>query len=474
MSRTLSKGKESKYRYLKKLMLNKRSLRAVLLSLVAFSMIPLLILSISLGGLAAADTGTFDRFEAEEERVPGERAAFAPPRDGITIVTSHREGNIVALNPDGTVLYHNNTYDGYWDVDPSSEGSHTVVYAASAKVSDSSICHPVDNQNHCIKQMIVQDNLTSGKIEILYSRLDPRYSSSEWHDVDHVKGSLYAVADMYSEEVFIVDVNSGIVTWEWGLQSAFSTSTGNQYPRDWVHLNDVEVLTDGRLMLSARNLDQVLFVDPTEGLDETWTIGGDDELGTLFEQHNPDYIPEVMGGPAVLIADSENDRIVEYQRTQDGDWTESWIWQDQQMQWPRDADRLPNGNTLIGDSGGNRVIEVNQTGGIVWQLNYPGNYEVERLETGDESTGGESASQLNLTSTIDSPDSENPVFSLYYLIKQSLPSKVVNGLINGTPLWMGFPQIVAGVPLFLSLITWFTAEWRWSDFSFRFPVTLRK
>ena len=73
-------------------------------------------------------------------------------------------------------------------------------------------------------------------------------------------------------------------------------------------------------MISPRNHDQVLFLDPETGLQENWTLGADDDYSVMYEQHNPDYIPESHGGPAVLIADSHNNRIGEYQR-QDAGWT---------------------------------------------------------------------------------------------------------------------------------------------------------
>ena len=36
------------------------------------------------------------------------------------------------------------------------------------------------------------------------------------------------------------------------------------------------------------------------------------------------------------------------------------------LDWPRDADRLPNGNTLITDSRNGRIIEVTPSGEVVW------------------------------------------------------------------------------------------------------------
>jgi hypothetical protein len=68
-------------------------------------------------------------------------------------------------------------------------------------------------------------------------------------------------------------------------------------------------------------------------------------------------------------------------------------------------------------------------------------------------------------------DDINPLFAVYYLIKQQLPNKVVNGLVNGTPVWMKFPDILVSVALSLTLIVWVTAECYWSTLSLQFPVT---
>ncbi|MFB6187541.1 MAG: arylsulfotransferase (asst), partial [Halobacteriaceae archaeon] len=75
------------------------------------------------------------------------------------------------------------------------------------------------------------------------------------------------------------------------------------------------------------------------------TLGTNNNHSIIYEQHNPDYIPEKDGGPAVVVADSENNRVAEYQYL-DGEWNRSWVWRDSQLRWPRDADRLPNGHTL--------------------------------------------------------------------------------------------------------------------------------
>jgi Arylsulfotransferase (ASST). len=287
----------------------------------------------NVGGTAAATTAPYAEVREQAALPAEERDALAPPRNGTTVVTSHagEAGDIVAFAPNGTVLYHDDDHDGYWDVDPSSTGDRTVVYSATDEVRNRSQCTPVGG-DYCIRQTIERANLSTGETTVLYSRVDPRYHASEWHDIDPLGDSRFVVADMYADEVFVVNASTGLVTWEWSLQSHLSLTTGGQYPADWAHLNDVEVLRDGRVMVSLRNQDQVVFIDPDEGVDPAWTLGSDDRHDVLYEQHNPDYIPTVRGGPAVVIADSENNRLIEYQRTSAGNWTRTWVWKDQQLQ----------------------------------------------------------------------------------------------------------------------------------------------
>lgn len=432
----------------------------------------LFLLGTNLGG---ATEEPHSRFQTQADRPVADRTPLAEPRDGITVVTSHLEGgNIVALAPNGTLLYHDDTHDGYWDVDPSPEGATTVVYSATEKVYNTSVCEPVDDEEYCIRQLIERANLTTGETTVLYTRIDPRYHSSEWHDVDRLNESHFVVADMYSDAVFIVDVRSGIVTWEWNLQSYLPLTTGGPYPGNWAHLNDVEVLADGRIMVSLRNQDQVVFLDREHGVVENWTLGADDRHSVLYEQHNPDYIPEANGGPAVVVADSENNRIVEYQRTAAGMWNRTWVWQDSHLQWPRDADRLPNHHTLVTDSHGGRVLEVDRAGEVVWRFEVPVAYEAERLVTGDESAGGPSATRAGLKSRSQSgptADESRAPGQLKAFIKGLFPSKVVNGVAYVTPVWVGLFDLVVLLVGVITAVLWFGLEFWWSAYRVQMPIT---
>ncbi|MEZ3115637.1 arylsulfotransferase family protein [Halobaculum sp. MBLA0147] len=248
----------------------------------------------------------------------------------------------------------------------------------------------------------------------------------------------------------MVNTSSGIIEWSWDPQSYYNISTGgsnvfsaSSYPDDWTHLNDVTVLQDGRIMISMRNHDEVIFVNKTSGVEHDWTLGDNNEFEWLYEQHQPDYIPAARGGPAVVIADSQNDRIVEYQRDS-GEWRQTWSWSDEQLAWPRDADRLPNGHTLIADTHGARVFELDRNGSIVWSVGpVPEVYDVERFGTGDESAGGHSALAENLSGTDAGYVTATP------FQPTSQISIIRNALRYATPWWFG---VVDGILLCIAVV----------------------
>ncbi|SFT00903.1 Arylsulfotransferase (ASST) [Halostagnicola kamekurae] len=401
----------------------------------------------------------------------------APPTENHTVVTeSGRAGTITAYAPDGDVRYYNNSRTKYFDVDPVEGEPMTVEYAATDTIHTAG---PTCGEPPCARNVIERANLSTGDVEVVYERYDYTENAAEWHDSTRINETRVAVADIVDDQVFVVNTETEIVEWLWDAQSDFALESGHSFPNDWTHINDVEYVERGemagRIMVSVRNQDQVVFLDRDEGVLENWTLGSENEYDTLHEQHNPDYIPESRGGPAILVADSENGRIVEFQR-EDGEWAQSWEWQDDQVQWPRDADRLPNGNTLITDSHGKRVIEVNQSGDIVWEVESTMPYDAERLETGAESAGGESAVALGLDSRTGgegggdenggSGGIELDVYAFLGEMAESiLPHRIYNALIFVAPVWVGEREAAAiGVGV-LAALTWIGLEavWRIRD-----------
>jgi hypothetical protein len=361
--------------------------------------------------------------------------------DDVTVVTIDALGpsQIVAYGPDGEIIYQNRSYMVYHDVDPSPAGDRTVTYVASNGQLDADRCA---GDSECMVNVIERVNLSTGNVTRLHTRYSKNTGSTQIHDVDRVNESVFLVGDIiYPDGVYMVNTTTGERIWTWNVSEAYEPESGGRYPNDWTHLNDVAYLEDGRVMANLRNQDQVVFIDPGEGLQENWTLGVDDDHGILYEQHNPDYIPADRGGPALVVADSENNRIVEYQR-RDGEWERSWTWSDPGLAWPRDADRLPNGNTLIIDSHGQRLLEVNRSGAIVWEQSFPnGGYDIERLSTGDESTGGYSmqalreANESGSTTTV-SQACATPVGCLEGALTSIAPSLVLHGLLFALPDWV--------------------------------------
>jgi hypothetical protein len=395
------------------------------------------------------------------------------PRDNVTVVTeSAKYGTLIAWNPDGSLLYYEDEHTKYYDVDPVENESMTVEYAATDTIHTQG---PRCSSPPCTRNLIERANLSTGEVEVVYARYDAEEFGAEWHDHDRVDENHIIVADMIDDQVFLVDTETEIVEWLWDAQSDFPVEEAGPFPRDWAHLNDVELLEDGRIMVSLRNQDQVVFLDRETGLLENQTLGSEDDYDTLYEQHNPDYIPEERGGPAVLVSDSENARIVEYQR-EDGEWTQSWEWSDDRMQWPRDADRLPNGNTLVADTHGKRVAEIAPNGSVTWSVPVTHPYDAERLGTGEGSSTGESAAALDLESrsggSASGDDGFDPLGALSGVVEVILPSWLVNAAIFVAPVWMGRLQFAAAGAGLMTILVWAGLEirWRFPDVDVRSPL----
>jgi len=147
-------------------------------------------------------------------------------------------------------------------------------------------------------------------------------------------------------------------------------------PYDVFHTNTVEVLKRdlpgvyerGDLLLSVRELDLVLIVDP-QTREIRWSYGP----GEISRQHHP----SLLENGNVLLFD--NGRRVKRSRVIEVDPKTS------QIVWSYEGDppeaffsffrgaaqRLPNGNTLITDSAKGRIFEVTHDGEIVWTYYTP-------------------------------------------------------------------------------------------------------
>lgn len=207
---------------------------------------------------------------------------------------------------------------------------------------------------------------------------------SQLHAADWL-GDEVLIADMEHETVFTVDVSTGEKTWTWNASSRYD-APDDPTTEDWLHINDVDQIGDGRYMVSVRNKNEILILNRGEGVEEVINDGG--RASVLRHQHNPQW----LGPNAVLVADSGNDRVVELHKNENGRWEVQWaVYQvgGQNLHWPRDADRLPNGLTVITDTRNQRIVVVNESARAVasYHLDHDLPYEADIRGIG-EPVGG--------------------------------------------------------------------------------------
>ncbi|MDS0301420.1 hypothetical protein NDI76_22075 [Halogeometricum sp. S1BR25-6] len=361
----------------------------------------------------------------------------------------HKFGSVYHLN--GTnVTWRESSADSYFDVTKTENGTVLAGFMDSGYQK----CGPYDAP--CTRTGFrVIDPSPEPRVVSEYSFPVRSSSNSEVHDVERLESGEYLLTDMEYERIFTV--KDGEVTWQWNASEFYDAPT-DPTTTDWLHINDVDVIGEGRYLVSVRNANQLLVVQRGEGVtnvinkdtddsndgscrksDQLADYDGDGEVRcgdptVLDHQHNPQW----LGDGAVLVADSDNDRVVELHRTENGAWEPAWTLSGAggiPFNWPRDADRLPNGNTLITDTLNRRLVEVNESGEIVWSVEtdrIP--YEADRLPVG-ESVGGPRYDSNG--TTIEDPSGDVPVLSLMLV--------GLRAVVPSTPFW--FRELQLGLTI---------------------------
>lgn len=317
---------------------------------------------------------------------------------------------IFAYNDAGELIWqHNRYFRKYFDVDPigndkiliiaqkhrwsNESGGYPWVAAVYNWRNDTLVREfPVPPVTHDVDYMggdtFIAANLQS-------------HLRAEHHDdfvrVARERGWISETRQNFSHNIYQLNLSTGEIEWEYKFKEHFPRSAGSGYSKGYTHLNDVDVVDNGTAILaSPRNFDRVVLIDKSTK-ELRWTLGEEDNYEILNEQHNPALLS--VDPPVVLVADSENRRVVEYQRLSNGTWVETWKFEPldladnsdfgtKDLAWPRDADRFPNGNTLITASAGGHVLEVTPDKEVVWSVSdIEKVYEAERLQYGDEPRG---------------------------------------------------------------------------------------
>lgn len=329
-----------------------------------------------------------------------QRGNITSPANGSTVVSVQgytfqgdtnpkKPARLISVGERGETQWtYNSSKRGAWffDVDPLPNGNLLV----SSPRDGSTLVYELDpdtrervwEQRFDLEDTHDVDRLSEDELVIANMR--------EWNDTEAGKGS--------DDRIFVYNLTTDEVTWEWYFRNHYPTTTDGGMNDDWSHVNDVDPIGDGKLLLSPRNFDQAVVVD-METKNITNRLGSDDNYDVMREQHNPDWMVSENGTPTILVADSGNNRIVEY-AYENGNWTQTWNVGAGTLNWPRDADRLPNGNTLVVDTLNHRVVEITPTGEVVWEYYATwGPYDAERVAYGDESTNGPTIRDMNKSGT---------------------------------------------------------------------------
>jgi hypothetical protein len=355
-----------------------------------YLLLGLVVLSgVVLGARAATIEDAGARTLGTDEAYPGNTL--------ISVQSYDLEGRLIEVTPDGEVVWEwAPPASRVFDAEELENGNVLVSVAEQVDAADCPDEHLAYVGDACVRNRVVEldgDTLADGDPEVVweYAWLDEKMHNHEVHDADRLENGNTAIIDMGNNRAFIVEEDRSVV-WAWNATDHIGEGTdwyerygGPERPggeRDWTHMNDIDVLDNGDVQLSIRNFDTTLVVDRENGSIVS-QVGAPGRESVMKEQHNPNRL-ERWG--TLIIADSGNDRIVEVDTE-----SEEIVWSyggKGLTRYPRDADRLPNGNTLITDSFNNRVIEVNSEGEVVWiygGVNFV--YSADRLTVPEE--GGE-------------------------------------------------------------------------------------
>lgn len=185
------------------------------------------------------------------------------------------------------------------------------------------------------------------------------------HDADRLPNgnTIFAFGnDDQKSDAQAVEVNpKGEVVWAWYAKDYFDKPPYNDvFDQGWTHTNAVSRLPNGNTLISPRNFNLLVEVNPKGEVVRTYGEG------IFVDQHDPEVLPD---GNILLANHDRPHRAVEFDLK-----TGEIVWESagfEQSATPvRDANRLPNGDTLITAS--TKIVEVTAEGEIVWQLTLKG------------------------------------------------------------------------------------------------------
>jgi hypothetical protein len=222
------------------------------------------------------------------------------------------------------------------------------------------------------------------------------------NDVQTVDMSVYVAggnprATVLGNHVLELDAAKNVI-FEWRCWDHFKFTDGIDADLtlasfDYVHMNAVEVDTDGNILISSRNMSEITKIERSTGR-IMWRMGGKNNQFTFTKDPNTfiyqnkslsfSYQHDIRTAPGgtYTIFDNGNlrsnkfSRAVEY-RIDTVSMTAEMVWQyrhtpDYYSAWMGSVQRLGNGSTLINwaDASAPKATEVKQDGSIAFEMDF--------------------------------------------------------------------------------------------------------
>jgi len=197
---------------------------------------------------------------------------------------------------------------------------------------------------------------------------------------DKVKGGIPGTEDrgMVWTDGFREVTPGGEIVLEWNAAYYLDLKRHVECPvcfrGDWTHMNSIEELPDGNILTSMRNISAIFIVDKANGRIK-WDWGP----GEVSHQHAPTFLEN---GNILLFdngAHRQDGSLISYSRVVEVNPATNRIEWEYKADPPQsfysslisNAQRLPNGNTLICEGMKGRIFEITMDGETVWEYLSP-------------------------------------------------------------------------------------------------------
>jgi len=341
-----------------------------------------MVLCLALAAAGAAQTGCNPEYSIEILQYDPSRAFH-----GTTLFQDLINGTLIAVDMEGNVLW-DHYVSGYYvggknlgfDVLP--DGNILFMHEDKRKILDPGqgavVWEDEARGGHHAVSMTPQGTIL--------------FLNDEWFEVEYdpAQPPILLLGDVIQE----VDPATGDLLWEWRLRDHVDPVEHHDadriWTRDWSHCNTVRLYpgyayngqTYDALLLNSRRLFTFWMIDRATG-EILWSCG---EHGTLRpEVPEGEYLftdahdVTMIEPDRFLLFDNGNEHTPPTSRALEivadpvaGTVTEAWSWTESQFHmfdfWGGDANRLPNGNTLVTNVTRGRLVEVTPSGETVWEM----------------------------------------------------------------------------------------------------------